>query len=89
MFLKDLQRDSVANVIGKFIPRFKIFMEYFGIFMLALMRIHELVGTAKNKRTLWRSMFWTLLVTRVVRARYYETIYLIGTHCVRTYCVYS
>ena len=29
----------------------------------------------------WRSMFWTLLVTRVVRARSYETIHLIGTHC--------
>ena len=26
----------------------------------------------KNKRTLWRRMFWTLLVTRVVRARSYE-----------------
>ena len=34
-------------------------------------------------------MFWTLLVTRVVRARSFETIHLIGTHCVRTYRVYS
>ena len=52
-------------------------------------RVHGLVGTAQNKRTLYRSMFWTLLVTRVVRARFYETIRLIGTHCVRTYRVYS
>ena len=34
-------------------------------------------------------MFWTLLVTRVVRARSFETIHLNGTHCVRTYRVYS
>ena len=34
-------------------------------------------------------MFWNLLVTRVVRARSYETIHIIGTHCVRTYRVYS
>ena len=57
--------------------------------MLTLKRVHELVGTVQNKRTLWRSMFWTVLVTRVVRARSYETIHLIGTHCVRTYHVYS
>ena len=57
--------------------------------MLTLKRVHGLVGTGQNKRTLWRSMFWTLLVTHVVRARTYETIDLIGTHCVRTYRVYS
>ena len=55
--------------------------------MLALKRFHGLVGTVQNKRTLWRSMFWTLLVTRVVRARSYETIHLIGAHCVRAYRV--
>ena len=49
----------------------------------------HLVGTVQNKRTLWRSMYWTLLVTRVVRARSYETINFIGTHCVRTYRIYS
>ena len=57
--------------------------------MLTLRHVHGLVGTVQNKRTLWRSMFWTLLVTHVVRARSYETINLIGTHCVRTYRVYS
>ena len=57
--------------------------------MLALNRVHGLVDTVQNKRTLWRSMFWTLLVTRVVRARSYETIDLIGTHCVCSYRVYS
>ena len=57
--------------------------------MLALKRFHGLVGTVQNKRTLWRSMFWTLLVTRVVRARSYETIHLIGAHCVCAYRVYS
>ena len=60
-----------------------------GIFMLTQKRVHVLVGTAQNKRTLRRSMFWTLLVTRDVRASSYETIHLTGTHCVRTYCVYS
>ena len=59
-----------------------------GIFMFTLKRVHGLVGAAQNKRTLWRSIFWTLLVTRVVRARSYETIHLISTHCVRTNCVY-
>ena len=34
-------------------------------------------------------MFWTLLVTRIVCARSYETFHLIDTHCVRTYRVYS
>ena len=53
--------------------------------MLTLKRVHGLVGTVQNKRILWRSMFWTLLVTCVVRARSYETINLIGTHCVRIY----
>ena len=57
--------------------------------MLTLKRVHGLVGIVQNKRTLWRSMFWTLIVTRVVRARSYETIHLIGTHCVRTNRVYS
>ena len=45
-----------------------------GIFMFTLKRVHGLVSTAQNKRILWRSMFWTLLVTRVVRACSYETI---------------
>ena len=44
--------------------------------------------SAKQKN-IWRSMFWTLLVTRIVRASSYETINLIGTHCVHTYRVYS
>ena len=39
---------------------------------------------SEKQRTLWRSMFWTLLVTRIVHARSYETIHLIGMHCVRT-----
>ena len=60
-----------------------------GIFMLTLKRVHGygLVGAVQNKRTHWRSMFWTLLVTRVVRARSYETTHLIGTLCV-TYIAY-
>ena len=40
-----------------------------GLFMLTRQRVYGLVGTVQHKRTLWRSMFWTLLVTRVVRAR--------------------
>ena len=43
----------------------------------------------EKKITLCRSIFWTLLVTRFVRERSYETINLIGTHCVRTYRIYS
>ena len=43
-----------------------------GIFMLILKRVRGLVGTVQNKRTLWRSMFWTWLMTRVVHAHSYE-----------------
>ena len=57
--------------------------------MLTLKRVHGLANTAQNKRTLWRSMFWTLLVTLDVRARSYETIHLIGMHRVRPYRVCS
>ena len=57
--------------------------------MLTFKRVHGLVGTVQNKRTLWRSMFWTLLVTRAVRPRSYETIDFIGTQYVRTYHTYS
>ena len=57
--------------------------------MLTLKRVQGLVGPVQNERTLWRSTFWTLLVSRVVRASSYETIHLIGTHCVRTLRVYS
>ena len=55
-----------------------------GIFMLTLKRVHGLVGTAQNKRTLWRSMFMTLLVTCVVHARH-----AVDMHCLRTYRLYS
>ena len=44
----------------------------------------------RGKRTYFRRrVFWTLLVTRAVCARTFVTIHLIGTHCVRSYRVYS
>ena len=57
-----------------------------GIFMLTLKHVHGLVGTlsmlsAKETNTL----LLTLLVTCVVRAISYQTIHLIGTHCVRVH----
>ena len=57
--------------------------------MFTFKRVHGLVGTSQNKRTLWRSMLWTLLVTRVERTHSYEIIHLIGTQYVRTFLVYS
>ena len=59
------------------------FIKFRGTFVLTLKCVHGLVViTAQNKRTL---LFWTLSVTRVVRARSYETIHSIGMHCIRTY----
>ena len=66
-----------------------------GIFMLSLKRVQGLVGTAQNKRTLWRSMFWTLLSISDPRCAcaflWNNAIDMIdfGLHCVRTYRVYS
>ena len=61
-----------------------------GICIYINSQARPLIGwrNTKQKNTLAQH-FWTLLVTRVVRARSYETIQLIGTHCVRTYSVYS
>ena len=46
--------------------------------MLTLKRVHGLVGTAHNKRTLRRRMFRQLLFALAPRARIHVTLYFIG-----------